>query len=71
MPQNGNTESLGTEATRWAQGHGVISPQVGHYARTAEGLTRLARDFYSYAVAPDGRPSAPMAAMSRLTRLAV
>jgi phosphoketolase len=40
---------------------GNLSPtQEGRYARTAEGLTRLVRDFYSYAIAADGRPAAPL-----------
>jgi phosphoketolase len=40
---------------------GNLSPaQAGRYDRSSEGLSRLARDFYSYAVAPDGRPAAPL-----------
>lgn len=40
---------------------GNLSPaQVGRYDRSSEGLSRLARDFYSYAVGPDGRPAAPL-----------
>lgn len=34
--------------------------QQGRYSRSAEGLTNLARDFYSYAIGPDGRPAAPL-----------
>ena len=40
---------------------GNLSPaQVGRYDRSAEGLSRLAADFYSYAQAPDGAPAAPL-----------
>lgn len=40
---------------------GNLSPeQQERYSRSAEGLTNLARDFYSYAIGPDGRPSAPL-----------
>lgn len=40
---------------------GNLSPeQKGRYSRTAEGLSRLVQDFYSYEVAPDGRPAAPL-----------
>jgi phosphoketolase len=40
---------------------GNLSPaQVGRYDRSSEGWSRLARDFYSYAVGPDGRPAAPL-----------
>jgi phosphoketolase len=40
---------------------GNLSPaQKGRYPRSGEGLTRLATDFYSYAIAPDGRPAAPI-----------
>ena len=38
-----------------------VSPeQRGRYSRSAEGLTRLARDFYSYAIGADGRSSVPL-----------
>jgi len=40
---------------------GNLSPaQVGRYDRGAEGLSRLAADFYSYAQASDGAPAAPL-----------
>jgi len=40
---------------------GNMSPaQKGRYSRSEEGLTRLATDFYSYAIAPDGRPASPI-----------
>ena len=40
---------------------GNVSPtQEGRYARSAEGLTRLARDFYSFAIGADGRPALPI-----------
>lgn len=40
---------------------GNLSPaQVGRYDRSAEGLSRLAADFYGYAQAPDGAPAAPL-----------
>ncbi|HEX4893919.1 MAG TPA: xylulose 5-phosphate 3-epimerase, partial [Hyphomicrobiaceae bacterium] len=40
---------------------GNLSPgQVGRYDATTEGLSRLAQDFYSYAVGADGRPAAPI-----------
>jgi phosphoketolase len=40
---------------------GNMSPsQDSRYSRSREGLTRLATDFYSYAIAPDGRPVAPL-----------
>lgn len=34
--------------------------QSSRYGRSSEGLTRLARDFYSYEVGADGRPAAPI-----------
>jgi phosphoketolase len=36
----------------------LLPEQQDRYSRSAEGLTQLARDFYSYAIGPDGRPSA-------------
>ena len=40
---------------------GNMSPaQKGSYSRSEEGLTRLATDFYSYAITPDGRPASPI-----------
>ena len=40
---------------------GDVSPnQRGRYDRSAEGLSRLVADFYSYAIGPDGRPAAPL-----------
>ena len=40
---------------------GNLSPeQSSRYGRSSEGLTRLARDFYSYEVGADGRPVAPI-----------
>ena len=38
----------------------LSSAQQGRYSRTAQGLSRLARDFYSYAIDADGRPAAPI-----------
>ncbi len=40
---------------------GDVSPaQAGRYDRTEAGLSRLAADFYSYGLTPDGRPAAPL-----------
>lgn len=40
---------------------GNLSPaQQERYSRSAEGLNNLVNDFYSYAIGPDGRPSAPV-----------
>jgi len=40
---------------------GDVSPaQAGRYDRSQAGLSRLAADFYSYAITPDGRPAAPL-----------
>ena len=40
---------------------GNLSPaQQARYSRSAEGLTNLVTDFYSYAIGPDGQPSAPI-----------
>lgn len=40
---------------------GDLSPaQKQRYGLSEAGLTRLVRDFYSYEVAPDGRPAAPL-----------
>jgi phosphoketolase len=40
---------------------GNLSPsQMERYSRSVEGLTNLVKDFYSYAIGPDGRPSAPI-----------
>jgi phosphoketolase len=40
---------------------GNVSPgQSGRYDRSAEGLSRLAADFYSYAQDPQGRPAVPL-----------
>ena len=38
----------------------VSDAQKGRYDRTEEGLSRLAADFYSYAIDPDGRPGVPI-----------
>ncbi len=40
---------------------GNLSPaQEGRYTSSAEGLSRLAQDFYAFAIAPDGRPAVPI-----------
>jgi phosphoketolase len=40
---------------------GDVSPgQAGRYDRSEAGLSRLASDFYSYAMTPQGRPAAPL-----------
>ena len=40
---------------------GDVSPnQRGRYDRSAEGLSRLVADFYSYAIGADGRPAVPL-----------
>ena len=40
---------------------GDVSPaQQGRYDRSAEGLSRLCADFYSYETGPDGLPAAPL-----------
>jgi len=40
---------------------GNLSPlQIGRFDRSAEGLTRLARDFYSYEIDTHGRPAVPL-----------
>src|SRR5690606_31718956 len=40
---------------------GDVSPnQRGRYDRSAEGLSRLIADFYSYAIGADGRPAVPL-----------
>lgn len=40
---------------------GDVSPaQRGRYDRSEAGLSRLAADFYSYAIGPDGRPAVPL-----------
>lgn len=40
---------------------GDVSPdQQGRYDRSQIGLSRLAQDFYSYAITADGRPAAPL-----------
>ncbi|MDP3801797.1 xylulose 5-phosphate 3-epimerase [Brevundimonas sp.] len=40
---------------------GDVSPsQRGRYDRSEAGLSRLAADFYSYAIGPDGRPAVPI-----------
>jgi phosphoketolase len=38
----------------------LLPEQAARYSCSTEGLTRLVRDFYSYAVAADGRPAAPL-----------
>jgi len=38
----------------------LSSVQVGRYDRSAEGLTRLVQDFYSYAIDTHGRPAVPL-----------
>ncbi|HKX36674.1 MAG TPA: xylulose 5-phosphate 3-epimerase, partial [Rhizorhapis sp.] len=38
----------------------LLPEQAARYGCSAEGLTQLVQDFYSYAVGPDGRPSAPL-----------
>ena len=38
----------------------VSASQRGRYDRSEAGLTRLVRDFYSYAVTSDGRPAVPL-----------
>ncbi|RAN38160.1 phosphoketolase family protein [Hyphomonas pacifica] len=38
----------------------VSASQRGRYERSEAGLTRLVRDFYSYAVTSDGRPAVPL-----------
>lgn len=38
----------------------LLPEQASRYGCSAEGLTQLVRDFYSYAVGPDGRPAAPL-----------
>ncbi len=38
----------------------LLPEQAERYGCSPEGLTRLVRDFYSYAVAPAGRPAAPI-----------
>ena len=40
---------------------GNVSPgQEGRYTATDEGLTQLVRDFYSYAITPEGLPGVPL-----------
>ena len=40
---------------------GNVSPgQKGRYTATDEGLTQLTRDFYSYAITPEGLPGVPL-----------
>ena len=40
---------------------GNVSPgQKGRYTPTDEGLTQLVRDFYSYAITPEGLPGVPL-----------
>ncbi len=68
-----NAVSGHTRAWTLGQGHcvaaieavnalvGDVSPaQVGRYDRTEAGLSRLASDFYSYAITADGRPGVPL-----------
>lgn len=38
----------------------LSTAQEGRYGPTSAGLTRLVREFYSYAIGPDGRPAAPL-----------
>lgn len=38
----------------------LSAAQEGRYDRSGEGLSRLARDFYSYEITADGRPAAPI-----------
>jgi phosphoketolase len=38
----------------------LSAAQIGRYDRSAKGLTRLVRDFYSYAIGPDGKPMVPL-----------
>jgi len=38
----------------------LLPEQAARYGCSPDGLTRLAQDFYSYAVGPDGRPAAPL-----------
>lgn len=38
----------------------VSDDQRGRYDRTEAGLTALVRDFYSYAITPEGRPAVPL-----------
>jgi phosphoketolase len=38
----------------------VSEAQKGRYGRSAEGLSRLVADFYSYAIDPNGRPAVPL-----------
>lgn len=38
----------------------LLPEQARRYACSNDGLTRLVRDFYSYAITPDGRPAAPI-----------
>ena len=38
----------------------VSATQRGRYDRSEAGLNALARDFYSYAITPDGRPGVPL-----------
>jgi phosphoketolase len=38
----------------------LLPEQAARYGCTPEGLTRLVRDFYSYSIAADGRPAAPL-----------
>ncbi len=68
-----NALSGKTRAWTMGQGHCVaaieavnalledLSPaQRGRYGSSEAGLSRLAADFYSYAMTPDGRPAAPL-----------
>jgi len=38
----------------------LLPEQARRYACSNDGLTRLVRDFYSYAITPDGRPAVPI-----------
>jgi len=68
-----NTLSAKTRSWIMGQGHcvaaieavnaltGDVSPsQKGRYDRTEEGISRLAADFYSYAIDADGRAAVPL-----------
>lgn len=38
----------------------LLPEQAARYGCSADGLTQMVQDFYSYAIGPDGRPSAPL-----------
>jgi phosphoketolase len=67
--------ALSGHTRAWTLGHGhcvaaieavntltgdVSASQRGRYDRSEAGLTRLVRDFYSYAMTSDGRPAVPL-----------